>query len=248
MLFQELAEPADFVVTVCEANRRHIEEHLSGGNSLPIVTLYNGIDLDQFRPGPASTEAVPLILGVGRLVEKKGFDDLIAATAALLDAGARFRCVIIGEGEERGRLQGMIAELGIAGIDLVGARPQEEVRAYLARASMLVLPCRIAADGNRDALPTVLLEALACGVPVISTPVGGIGEIVDGGRAGRLVPADDRVALGQAISDLLGDQLAREDLGREGRRRAESCFDLHQNVARLIRCFAAGAPCEEQLR
>ena len=153
----------------------------------------------------ASPDAIPLVLGVGRLVEKKGFCHLIDAVGPLLRTGTVLRCAIVGEGEERERLQARIRALRTDKIELLGMRTQDEVRDLLGRAAMLVLPCIIGEDGNRDALPTVLLEAMASGVPIVSTPVAGVGEIVAGGKSGVLVPCGDADELRLAIARLLRD-------------------------------------------
>ncbi|MHC5064867.1 MAG: glycosyltransferase family 4 protein [Planctomycetota bacterium] len=236
--FQELGKDADFVITVCEANRDYIRRHLAGESELPLVVLYNGIELSRFKSRiQRSADELPLLLSVGRLVPKKGFDDLIAAIALLERAGHRFRCVVIGEGEDREKLEGMIADLAVDGVELMGPQPQEVVREYLQRASLFVLPCKVDGDGNRDALPTVLLEALASGVPAISTAVGGIPEILDGGRVGCLAPADDREALASSIAELLSDKAKRDEFSTLGRERAHECFDLGKNVQHLIQLF-----------
>ena len=195
--------------------------------------LYNGVDVERFHPRQRRPVAPPLLLGIGRLVEKKGFGHLVDAAASLLRSGARIRCAIAGDGEDRAALAARVADAGVSGIELLGVRNHDEVRALLAEATMLVLPCVIGADGNRDALPTVLLEALAMGVPAISTPVAGVSEIFDGGRCGLLVPCGDTPALQRAIVELLESEPRRTELAQHGRGRAEQCFDLRQSVGRL---------------
>lgn len=240
-VFAALAATADRVVTVCEANARHIRETLLGGrDGGRVVTIHNGVDLDLFRPRPEPAEGPPLVLGIGRLVEKKGFHHLVRAAARLERAGRAFDCAIAGEGEERGRLEALARTSGASRIRFLGARNHDEVRALLGRATLLVQPCTVGADGNRDALPTVLLEALASGVPVVTTPVGGIEEIVGGGEAGALVPVDDPDALATAIARLLDDPAERRALAQRGRARAEALFDVRKNVARLRAIFEGG--------
>jgi glycosyltransferase involved in cell wall biosynthesis len=235
--FQRLAKPAAFVITVCQANRDHILTSLAPDAAVRV--LYNGIDLSVFHPDHRETTTSPIVLGVGRLVEKKGFCFLIEAVADLHRAGADFDCVIVGEGDQRQALEEQIALSGSDRIRLAGLQTQDETRAYMARSTLLALPCIVGADGNRDALPTVLLEAMASGVPVISTPVAGVAEIVDDGRAGVLVPMQDADALQTAIARLLDDVRERESLREAGRARAEECFDLAKNVATLRGYFAA---------
>ncbi len=239
--FRYLAEAADFVVTVCDANRSHILENLADGRPLRVARLYNGIDLRGFHPEDRAPADPPLILGVGRLVEKKGFLDLVEAVLSLLDEGRDLRCVIVGEGEQRPEIEARIAAGGRGRIELAGMRTQGEVRRLMAEAAVFALPCVVGEDGNRDALPTVLLEAQAAGLPVVSCPVAGVAEICDGGRAGVLVPERDPGALARALGELLDDPGRREALARAGRARAEACFDLRKNVAVLAHWFERGA-------
>ena len=239
--FTALCDPARFVVTVCDANRQFILERLATGSRTPVRTLYNGVDLEQFHPRRRQPDAVPLLLGIGRLVAKKGFDLLIRAAAGLRAQGLDLRCAIVGDGEERPRLAALIQELGQDGIELLGARSQDEVRELMGRAAVFALPCVIGEDGNRDALPTVLLEALAAGTPAVSMPVGGVAEILAEGRCGGLVPVGDTAALQAAIGELLRHPARGAQLARLGREHAEARFDLRRNVATLRGWFAAGA-------
>jgi glycosyltransferase involved in cell wall biosynthesis len=199
--------------------------------------LYNGVDLALFAPDGGPRDATHVV-AVGRLVEKKGFDVLIEAIALLAARGLGVQATVVGEGEERQRLESLVAERGLAGrVRLAGALDQTLVRQLLRRATVCCLPCRVGADGNRDALPTILLEALACGLPVIATPVSGIPEILDDGRAGRLVPECDAAATAEALAELLARPDQRASLAAAGRARAEALFDLDRNVAVLREWF-----------
>ena len=235
--FVTLCRDSRFLVTVCEANKKHIIETLGGGGCLRVEVVYNGVDLQTFHPEGREPQQPPLVLGVGRLVEKKGFDVLIEAVAKLQARGVAVECVIVGEGDQRQPLEELARKLG-APVRLVGAINKGDVIALMARAAVLALPCVVGADGNRDALPTVLLEALAAGVPVVSTPVSGVPEIVDGGRCGVLVPQHDAAALQQELHDLLGDPDRCRELAVAGRARAEDLFDLRCNAGRLRALFA----------
>jgi glycosyltransferase involved in cell wall biosynthesis len=227
---------ARFVVTVCDANRRHLQA--IGPDDARVHRIYNGLDLEEFRPRPRRLNAVPEILGVGRLVPKKGFDTLLRACAVLAGRGVPFRCRIVGAGPERDALEAAVGELGLDGrVELTGPLANERVRDLMASADVVALPARIADDGNRDALPTVLLEALALGTPVVSTPVTGIPEIVGDGVAGELVPPDSPDRLADALQCLLRDPAACRARGAAGRERAERLFDGRTNVGRLLDLF-----------
>ncbi len=173
---------ARFVVTVSDFNKAYLQGLLNGGQG-DVRRLYNGIDLRTFTPDPAVRREPGLILSVGRLVEKKGFEDLIQACAWLHEGQVQFRCEIIGTGERREALKALIAELDLEQhVTLVGPRPQDEVLRAYRRATVFALPCIVASDGNRDGLPTVLLEAMAVGLPVVSTRLVGVPEIVEAWR------------------------------------------------------------------
>jgi colanic acid/amylovoran biosynthesis glycosyltransferase len=226
---------ADLVVTVTDYNRAALLAVGDGieGLERKIVRSYNGVDLSLFRPAVEEKRSCR-ILGVGRLVEKKGFPTLIRACAMLRERGVTASCELIGSGVQEARLREMITDLGLDQIVVLrGGLPLEEVAHEIRTASVVVLPCMVASDGNVDALPTVLLEAMASGVPVVSSAISGIPEIVVEGETGHLVPPGDVVALADAIERILEDPGAADRLGRAGRRRAEQLFDLHASVARL---------------
>lgn len=238
--FRALLGPTDFVVTVCEANKRYILDH-HGAGSLDLRVLYNGVDVAAFHPKSRQPSKEPIVLSVGRLVEKKGFHVLIDALAIMGKQGFRPRCEIIGDGEDSDRLQQQARTLGLDNVVFLGMRTQDEVRAHMARATVMALPCIVGADGNRDALPTVLLEALAAGLPILSTPVGGVEEIADFGRAGVIVPPGDAAAVAVELTGLLRDPARQAALSKAGRLRAEQCFDLTTNVGRLLSWYQNGS-------
>ena len=195
--------------------------------------VYNGIDCDSFQPAEPSPP--PLILSIGRLISKKGFDVLIDACALLQNSGHGFRCEIIGEGPLLVELQARIdrQDLGRQ-VLLTGPKPQAEIIARLSRATLLALSCRVDVDGAMDNLPTVIMEAMASALPVISTEVGGITEMVRNGETGLLVAQNDPVATAEAIAQLIGNVEPARSLGREGRKRAEELFSIEKNV-RVLR-------------
>lgn len=181
----------------------------------------------------------PLVLAVGRLHAKKGFGTLIAAALILRDRGVRFRCIIVGEGPERRALETAIATYQLNGIvQLAGERPQADVIAWLQSARVFALPCIIAPDGDRDGLPNAILEALAAGVPVVTTPIAAIPEVIKAGQTGLLVPPGDAVVLAAALEELLkNDALCRRMIA-SGVSVVEERFNLARNVARLAELFS----------
>jgi glycosyltransferase involved in cell wall biosynthesis len=177
-------------------------------------------------------------VGVGRLVEKKGFVDLIEACAILADEGRTFTCQIVGTGEKEVELRMRIAHLGLEDrVELLGPRPQSELVRLVHDAAVLAAPCVVGADGNRDGLPTVLLEAMALGTPCVSTDVTGIPEVIRGGETGLVVSQGDPGALAAAIGRLLQETDLRVRLADRARRLVEAKFDVNRNAAQLREVF-----------
>jgi glycosyltransferase involved in cell wall biosynthesis len=232
---REKLAAAKLVVTVSEYNRRHLLKVHDGAR---VERVYNGIDLEKFGPADFRTTP-PTVLSIGRLVEKKGVLDLVEACRTLKERGVPFRCEIVGKGELEPQIRSRVATLGLEDvISLPGPCPQDEVRDLYRRSDVFVAPCVVARNGNRDGLPTAILEAMASGLPVVSTPVTGIPEAVVNGETGALVPERDPEALADALQDLLEDPKLREKLGIAGRRRAEDLFELRSNVSRLRQLFS----------
>jgi colanic acid/amylovoran biosynthesis glycosyltransferase len=237
-LLREKAHLARFAVTVSRHNERYLSQHL-GHVDGKVSMLHNGIDLDKFAPDAGAAREPGLVVAVGRLVEKKGFRHLIDACSILRRQGRRVRCEIVGGGELRGALEDRIRELGLEDVVvLVGARSQEEIVDFYRRAQVVAMPAVVASDGNRDALPTVLLEAFACGTPAVASRLTGIPEIVDDGVNGILVEPGSPAELADAIERLLVRADLRERYGAAARAKAERCFDLRQSAGELRRRFA----------
>jgi colanic acid/amylovoran biosynthesis glycosyltransferase len=233
---------ASFVVTVSEANRRHLDGLLArAGRRGRVVRLYNGLDLDRLRPAGGPRER-GVVVAVGRLIEKKGFADLVDATRILDARGRAPRTVIVGDGPERGRLEAQIAAAGLAGrVELVPALTQDEVLGLIGSATAFALPCVIGADGDRDGLPTVLLEAMALGTPAVSTTVPGIPEMIEDRVSGLLVGQRDPAALARALDCLLASAALRERLAARALDTMHERFSIRRNVAELAAGFAASA-------
>ena len=227
---------AAFVVTVSDFNAAHLRA-LCPEAAGHIHRLYNGIDLSLFSPTLSSVPG--RILAVGRLVEKKGFSVLVKACAILQARGVAFDCQIVGDGPLQSELGLQIAELGLTHIvRLLGPMPQEDLAGVLGTAAVAVLACIITADGDRDGLPTVLLEAMGKALPVITTTVTGGPEIVAQGETGFLCPPGDATGLADALQDVLAAPFRARAMGAAGRLRAERLFDLSTNVATLAALFA----------
>jgi glycosyltransferase involved in cell wall biosynthesis len=228
---------ARFTVTCTEYNRRHL---LSIARATTRVhRIFHGVDCDHLQcatmPAAAAGQP-PLILSVGRLREKKGFDLLIEACRLLRERGLSFQCDIIGYGDARPSLEAQIQSSGLAGtVNLLGPRPHEYVLKRYQQSTVFVLPCRIVADGDRDGIPNVLIEAMASGVAVVSTPVSGIPEAITDGVTGMLAKANDAVGLADTIARVLCDAPLRLRLAQNARTHVERYFSAARNIRYLHR-------------
>ncbi len=224
------------VVTVSDYNRDFLTRTLAL-SAQKVHRIYNGIALDQF-PFRDPMERPPRIVAVGRLVEKKGFADLIEACRMLAATHRSWSCEIIGGGDQEPYLREQIQRVGLGDrIILRGPQPTSEVIRAIQSAAVLAAPCVVGCDGNRDGLPTVLLEAMALGTPCVATDVTGIPEVLHDGETGLAVPQHDPPALAAAIARLLDDGPLRANLARRARRHIEQQFNVHCNTARLRALF-----------
>ncbi|MDJ1114266.1 glycosyltransferase [Microbacterium dauci] len=235
---------AAFAVTVSDFNQAFLERTLPSTDR--VSRLYNGLELDRFPVRPRPVRSGPLhVAAVGRLVAKKGFDVLIRAVAELRAEGVDVLVELAGTGELQGDLAAQIAAADLDDrVRLAGPLPQHDVARLLAASDVFVAPCVVSADGNADGLPTVLLEAMATGVPCISTDVTGIPEIVRDGETGVLCRAgsvDDLVAALRGFADGTTDAAA---ISARARRLVEREFDSRRQAG-LLAALTAGVSLEE---
>lgn len=244
---------AEFVLTCTDFNRRHLQS-LSTSET-PIYLSYHGIDLARFSPnqvdggeedmgrpaevgrcgnGSTHSPAPFRILSVGRFCEKKGFPHLLVACQVLQTAGIDFHCNIVGYGPLQGQLEKQIQDLGIGErVTLVGKLTQDKVIEQYRQANTFVLPCQVTEDGDRDGIPNVLLEAMAIGLPVISTAISGITELVQSGQNGLLVAEKDPGAIAAALIQLATDPVLGQRLGQTGSHTVHQNFTLARNVGQV---------------
>ena len=222
------AAAATAVVTCCQANADHIRSTVSPADLPPVHVVHHGVDLDRFRPAPDGVgKRVLRILSVGRLVEKKGFDDLLRALAELRSAGRQFSCDVYGDGPLHDELLELRDRLGLqAHVAFRGACASETIVAALSSADVFALAPRTTGDGDRDGIPNVLVEAMACGIPVVTTSAGGVPELVRNEDNGLLTDPGDVPGLAAALDQLLDDPLLRRRLGAAGRATVEQDYDV----------------------
>jgi len=226
---------ADHAVTISEYNRSHLSSRFGARDTARLELVRNGLELERFPyRGRTDLAEVPLLLGVGRLVEKKGFDQLIDVVHALREEGREVRAEIVGDGPLREQLAARIDELGLQQqVRLLGPRTQEEVRHLLEAADLFVAPFVIGTDGNADGLPTVLLEAMATGIPCVAASVTAVGEVILDGRTGWLVPTGDTAALVGAVREALDPATDRQALTDAARELVTAEYDSHSQALRL---------------
>jgi glycosyltransferase involved in cell wall biosynthesis len=230
---------AAFVVTCTEANSRYLRETI-GLTSTPLHVIYHGIDPSRVVASGRAPEAQHM-LSVGRLVAKKGYGDVLEALALLHGRGRRLQWHVYGSGPLRAGLQSAAERLGVASaVHLHGACAQDEVLAAYRSARIFVLAPVILANGDRDGIPNVLVEAMASGVPVVSTRVSAIPELLDDGINGLLVEPHDPTALADAIERILDDARLAAALAAAGRLTVERSFDLHRAATQLVDLFTDG--------
>ena len=232
---------AQFVLTCTDYNKDYLQQHVQ--SDTPIYRIYHGVDLDVFTPQhpEVSDEGTtrPFILSIGRFRPKKGFPTLLHACASLKNTGHAFHCVLVGYGPLEHDLQQMIRDLGLDDcVHLTGKVPRDGVLNWYRQASVFVLPCQIAEDGDRDGIPNVLVEAMAMGLPVVSTSIASIPELIQDGSNGLLVSPRHDEALAQALSTLLHDPTRRVSLGLNARKTVEELFCASKNIHDIYTIFS----------
>jgi glycosyltransferase involved in cell wall biosynthesis len=258
-LFHDEVDPADIArklqgahhaVTVSDFNVDYLTRmHPADVHNLH--RIHNGLELDRFpfrpvvRPAPRAADQPLRIVAVGRLVEKKGFALLLDAAARLRESGTALTVAIVGDGALRDDLAAQIDRLGLHDhVRLLGSLPQNDVSAVLAGADVFVAPCVVGADGNADGLPTVILEAMALGVPCVGTDVTGIPEVVRDGETGLLCRSGNVDDLVQAVQRIARPDFDTDGVTRRARQLVEELFDSAVQARRLhsLRSDAVSIP------
>ncbi|WP_345207595.1 glycosyltransferase [Fodinibacter luteus] len=233
---------ATSVLTCCRANVDYLDAHLEPSVAERVRVVHHGIDLEQFTPRshPAG-ERVPRVVSVGRLVEKKGFPDLLRACAALAP-DRPFRLTVLGDGPLRPALEAQRTALGLDGVvDFEGEHDSSVVVETMRAADVFALTPYVTTDGDRDGVPNVVVEAMAAGLPVVATEVGGVGEAVTHGHDGLLCAPRDVAAIAANLGELLADPARRQEMGRRARATVEASFDVDRAAEQLVDVFSLAA-------
>ncbi len=231
---------ASAVVTCCRANLEYLNQ-IAPSEQSKFSLVYHGVNLEDFRPvqdrsAPALKH--PLILSVGRLVEKKGFRDLLEALLLVKRSGEHFRCAIYGDGPLCQQLKEWIDEQGMTGeVMLKGDCTQQELISIYQNATIFILTPIQTDDGDRDGIPNVLVEAMAVGLPVITTAVAGIPELVENNQNGLLYQPHDVDGIASGIIELLHNAAKCRQLGSAASKKVTEQFDIIQAANRLKALF-----------
>jgi glycosyltransferase involved in cell wall biosynthesis len=237
VLLPEKIKEARFIATCTQYNKDHLTTAVGPEISRKVHRIYHGLDMSHYHPQHQPT-AKPLLISVGQLKEKKGFTYLLQACHLLKERGYDFECQIVGEGALRSELEAQIRQLHLENVvTLCGSLPHGAVIDKYKQAALFALPCVVQADGERDGIPNVILEALAMELPVVSTDHSGIPEVIEDGKNGLLVPTEQVVPLAEALASLLDDADLRQKLGSKGRETIMGSFSVESNVEKLLKEF-----------
>jgi glycosyltransferase involved in cell wall biosynthesis len=245
---------ARVVLTCTEQGRAQLARLTD--DQTPVRLVYHGVEV-KGRTRSSRRDDTARILAVGRLVEKKGHETLLLAASLLRDRGLEFSLRLAGEGPEWSRLQRLVHELRLSDrVVFLGPLSESEVRAEYEQADVFALPCRKLANGDQDGLPNVILEAMAHGLPVVSTRLDGIREAIVDGDSGLLADQDDPAGLAGQLAQLITDVELRERIGEAGRTRVAACFERSANLPRVIEALvdagmvapSHGSPDQSSLR
>jgi colanic acid/amylovoran biosynthesis glycosyltransferase len=236
-------EACSFAIAISEFNRQVILGECADDAGGKVRVIHCGVDMELFAPKPAVRDAGPLrLLCVASFEEVKGHRYLVEACAMLRDRGVEFVCELVGEGPLRAEIEALISrhELGDR-VRVLGGRARPDVLALYRKADIAVLASRPTSDGRKEGIPVVLMEAMASGLPVVSTAISGIPELVDR-ESGILVAPADATALADALTRLALDEELRSRMGEYGRLKVEREFDLRVNARRLLELFGVVQP------
>lgn len=237
-------EQAAFAIAVSAYNKSVMIQACGESLQNKIHVIHGGVDISRFTPGHSDEPAGILkIICVARFEPVKGHMTLLQACRQLRERGVDFECRLIGEGPLRSAVEEEIRRLQLdEDITLMGACPQEQVVATLAQTDVAVLATVPTARGECEGIPNVLKEAMAAGLPVVASDVGGIPELVENGKTGLLVPPGDIAALSDALARLAVDRQLREGLGYNGRQKVTASFNLQSSIQQRASLFLGERP------
>jgi glycosyltransferase involved in cell wall biosynthesis len=214
-------------VTISEYNKKYLIQTYGNVFENKIDVIHCGIDMQAFKPLDSNKLSPPIILAIGQLFRRKGFLYLVKACKKLKQNGNQFQCWIVGDGPEKSHLKRTIERYQIHGdVLLLGRQSQENVKTYLQKASVFVLPSIITEEGGREGIPVAIMEAMAMQIPVVSTHTAGIPELIQHEKEGLLVDQKNEHQLAAALEYFLKNPEIGLKMGRQGRMKVEEQFNL----------------------
>ena len=237
-LLKEKVERSCFFGTISEFNQRFLAEQ--GVNMDKVKVIRCGVDLTQFKTRRWKVLSQPVQIGVlGRLVEKKGIDVLIKSVALLKDNGINISLTIAGNGPLKSELRALVTTLDLEEqVIFLGALPHNEVSEYIKSLDVFALPCKRDSYGDMDGIPVVLMEAMLAGVPVISTRISGIPELIVDGETGHCIQESDENALANAIDKIIVEQSETKQMVKQAVFWVKESFSLAGNAGQLNKFIA----------
>lgn len=243
VMLREKIESAKRVLTISDFNKKYLIGLYGEAAEEKVSVVRCGIDVNTFNLNgfPERNGQVKTIIAVGRLCDIKGFEYLVEAIHILTDktGNRNLRCVIVGEGENKNRLAKLINRLKLNDyIELPGAFSQEELQKLLKEGDVFVLPSIVTDNGNKDGIPVVLMEAMATGIPVVTTDVSGLPEIAMHIKTALVVPQKDAQSLAEAIERMLRDKELALQLRENARKFVEKHYNIRTNALELMKIFS----------
>lgn len=236
-ILKEKFETCRFGISISRFNIAYIKQLLNRDYSNKIKIVHCGVDL-KVQNFVEQDRLSSTIMAIGRLDEIKGFVYLVEACKELQEAGKEFVCNIIGDGPLRPQFESLIADYGLEGkVNLLGAKPQEEVRRHLETSTVFALPSVCTKEGNMDGIPVALMEAMASGIPVVSTKVSGIPELIEDGKNGYLIEPANPSQLAATLKNMLADESLRHAMAKQARLTIEEQFTSSIEAKKLSRHF-----------
>lgn len=238
-MLKEKLDASEFAIAVASYNKKIMAQECGPDAHDKIQVIYGGVDVERLTPSLRSRSTGPFrILCVARFEEVKGHRYLVEACRLLRERGVALECRLVGDGPLLSTIEKQIKRVGLSReVRLLGGSTYQEVIQELRRADVVVSPAVPTANGKREGIPNVLKEAMACGVPVVASAVGGIPELVENGETGILVAPRDAVLLADTLKRLSDDPALRSRLGRSGRVKVVREFNLKVSTAKRAKLF-----------
>ena len=234
---KEKIRDAAFVRSETGTNIRYLAQFCDGDTSKFHLT-YNGVPLTTLREAPVKMEPPFRFLALGRFVGKKGYDFLLQACRILADRGVDFRLTMAGDGPRAPQLKRLARKLDIADrVDFPGFVQYDAVSELISSSDMLIMPSVVHSSGDRDGIPTVIMECLMHRVPVIATDVSGIAEVIEDGVTGFLIPEKDPAAIAHAVVKMVENRDSALAMAERGRAKVRELFDPERNHHRVLELY-----------